>query len=164
MTAEISISTTLAVEGFISEKSINYYLLSLLIRQISKLLSHTFIWSYSCAAKMKMVINVFLAPAYFSVLLLSYFSAHAFLPTFRSSYQLSYKKDPLYRPLQQTEPDEFFNENDDILSGDPIWFNPSAQRDISTTILEKGIIDNNVILRSLPLYLLHDGQCFPTGL
>ena len=113
---------------------------------------------------MKMVINVFLAPAYFSVLLLSYFGANAFLPTFRSSYQLSYKKDPLYRPLQQTEPDEFFNENDDILSGDPIWFNPSAQRDISTTILEKGIIDNNVILRSLPLYLLHDGQCFPTGL
>ena len=110
-----------------------------------------------------MVKNFFFTVVYLSALLLGYYSTNAFLPTFRSS-QLSYQKVPVYRPLKQTEPDEFFNENDDVLSGDPVWFKPSVQADISTSPLEEGIIDSNVILRSLPLYLLHDGQCFPTGL
>ena len=111
-----------------------------------------------------MVRNFFFTVVYFSVLLLGYYSTNAFLPTFRSSRQLSYQQVPVYRHLKQTEPDEFFNENDDVLSGDPVWFKPSVQTDILTSPLEEGIIDSNVILRSLPLYLLHDGQCFPTGL
>ena len=70
----------------------------------------------------------------------------------------------MYKSSQETEADEIFNENDDILSGEPTWFKPSVLRDLSGDPQKEKIVDNNVILRSLPLYLYYDGQCFPTGL
>ena len=70
--------------------------------------------------------------------------------------------------LRQSSPnpevDEIFNENDDILSGEPRWFETYSQPGglIDQVGTEK--IDKGVIRRTLPLYLLNDDQCFPTGI
>lgn len=49
------------------------------------------------------------------------------------------------------------------MTGEPRWFNPSVKSDNLGEIAEVETIDKGIILRSLPLYLLNDDQCFPTG-
>lgn len=69
-----------------------------------------------------------------------------------------------YQKLHQSEQNEVFSEDDNILSGEPKWFKPSPQNIISDSdSAASDIADKGVVRRSLPLYLMYDGQCFPTG-
>ena len=61
------------------------------------------------------------------------------------------------------EVDEIFNENDDILSGEPRWFESYSQSGGLVDQVGTESIDKGAIRRTLPLYLLNDDQCFPTG-
>ena len=70
---------------------------------------------------------------------------------------------PLFESPSDNDSEEVFNENDNSLSGEPRWFNPAAQNEITGDVKQPELIDSGVVLRTLPLYLLNDEQCFPTG-
>lgn len=85
------------------------------------------------------------------------------ISSLRREHRFSRRQSPLFESSTETDPDEIFNENDDSLAGEPRWFNPTPQNEISSEVRQSGLIDSDVVLRTLPIYLLKDEQCFPTG-
>ena len=73
----------------------------------------------------------------------------------RVSYQRIHQSD------EKSEQNEVFSEDDNILSGEPKWFVPSSQDILSDSSVD--VFDKGAIRRTLPLYLLYDENCFPTG-
>jgi hypothetical protein len=96
-------------------------------------------------------------------LLLNVYSTFALVPCFWLSNRLSHQRLFLNDSPLDAESKEVFNENDNSLTGEPRWFDPTVQSDISVDLAEVDMIDKGIVLRSLPLYLLNDDQCFPTG-
>jgi hypothetical protein len=96
-------------------------------------------------------------------LLLNVYRTFALVPCSWLSNRLSHQRFYLNESPLDAESKEVFNENDNSLTGEPRWFDPTVQSDVSVELAEVDIVDRGIILRRLPLYLLNDDQCFPTG-
>jgi hypothetical protein len=96
-------------------------------------------------------------------LLLNVYRTFAFAPRSWLSTRLSRQRLFLNESPLDAESREVFNENDNSLTGEPRWFNPTVQSDVSAESAEVDMVDKGIILRSLPIYVLNDDQCFPTG-
>lgn len=96
-------------------------------------------------------------------LLLNVYRTFALVPFSWLSNRLSHKRLFLNESPLDAESKEVFNENDNSLTGEPRWFNPTVQSEIPDELAEVNMVDKGIILRSLPIYLLNDDQCFPTG-
>ena len=96
-------------------------------------------------------------------LLASTCKSFSLISSFRREHKFSNHQSLLYESPFETDSEEVFNENDNSLSGEPKWFNPASQNEILSDIRQSELIDIGVVLRTLPIYLLNDEQCFPTG-
>ena len=85
------------------------------------------------------------------------------ISSLRRELRSSKFQSPLFESPSETDSEDLFNENDDSLSGEPRWFNPAARNEISSSIRQSELIDDGVVLRALPIYMLISDQCFPTG-
>ena len=99
----------------------------------------------------------------FIFLLMSYCGINALIPNSGLSQRLRLSSQQLAQYKDEYS-DEVPREFSDLLPGEPKWFQQSAQNKMLVDSEEIGVISPGTVRRNLPLYLLKNELCFPTGL